>query len=259
MLANDTKRRRRPEYDRLRHPARQRHGHGRAATSSRSPISPTPTTATSPAPSPPTTSPTRCNGGSEATVAVTVDCADDAPVAVDDTKTVAEDSGASAIDVLANDTERRRRRADDRLRHPARPRHGHGRAATSSRSPISPTPTTATSPAPSPPTTSPTRSTAALRRPSRSPSTAPTMPRSPSTTPRPSARTPDASSIDVLANDPNGDAGELTIASATQPANGTVTVAPRRALAHLSARPRLLQRARRRAHRRLHLHAQRRL
>ena len=34
------------------------------------------------------------------------------------------------------------------------------------------------------------------------------------------------SSIDVLANDLNGDAGELTIAAATQPANGTVTVAP---------------------------------
>ena len=31
----------------------------------------------------------------------------DAPVAVDDAATVAEDSGANAIDVLANDTERR--------------------------------------------------------------------------------------------------------------------------------------------------------
>lgn len=45
------------------------------------------------------------NGGSTATVTVTVTCVDDAPVAVDDSATVAEDSGASAIDVLANDTD----------------------------------------------------------------------------------------------------------------------------------------------------------
>jgi VCBS repeat-containing protein len=45
------------------------------------------------------------NGGDSATVAVTVTCVNDAPVAVDDTKTVAEDSSATAIDVLANDTD----------------------------------------------------------------------------------------------------------------------------------------------------------
>ena len=45
------------------------------------------------------------NGGSTATVSVTVTCVDDHPVAVDDTATVAEDSGATAIDVLANDTD----------------------------------------------------------------------------------------------------------------------------------------------------------
>ncbi|HEV7509691.1 MAG TPA: IPTL-CTERM sorting domain-containing protein [Thermoanaerobaculia bacterium] len=44
-------------------------------------------------------------GGSSATVTVTVTCVDDAPVAVADSATVAEDSGASAIDVLANDTD----------------------------------------------------------------------------------------------------------------------------------------------------------
>ena len=32
-------------------------------------------------------------------------CVDDPPMAVNDTKTVAEDSGATAIDVLANDTD----------------------------------------------------------------------------------------------------------------------------------------------------------
>ena len=45
------------------------------------------------------------NGGSTATVAVTVDCADDNPTAVNDAATVAEDSSANPIDVLANDTD----------------------------------------------------------------------------------------------------------------------------------------------------------
>src|SRR6201999_3011853 len=45
------------------------------------------------------------NGGSSATVSVLVECVDDPPVAVNDTKTVIEDSGATAIGVLANDTD----------------------------------------------------------------------------------------------------------------------------------------------------------
>ena len=45
------------------------------------------------------------NGGSSATVAVTVTCVDDAPVAVNDTATVTEDAAATAVDVLANDTD----------------------------------------------------------------------------------------------------------------------------------------------------------
>ncbi len=45
------------------------------------------------------------NGGSTATVSVTITCVDDAPTAVSDTTTVAEDSGPNAIDVLANDTD----------------------------------------------------------------------------------------------------------------------------------------------------------
>ncbi len=44
-------------------------------------------------------------GGATADVEVTVACDDDAPVAVDDTKTVTEDAAATAIDVLANDTD----------------------------------------------------------------------------------------------------------------------------------------------------------
>lgn len=44
-------------------------------------------------------------GGSTASVAVSVTCVDDAPVAVADTATVTEDDGATAIGVLANDTD----------------------------------------------------------------------------------------------------------------------------------------------------------
>ena len=45
------------------------------------------------------------NGGSSATVTMTVDCLDDAPVAVDDSATVAEDASATAVAVLVNDTD----------------------------------------------------------------------------------------------------------------------------------------------------------
>ena len=43
------------------------------------------------------------NGGTTATVSVTVTCVDDAPTADDDTATVTEDAGATAITVLTND------------------------------------------------------------------------------------------------------------------------------------------------------------
>ncbi|HET8639482.1 MAG TPA: Ig-like domain-containing protein, partial [Solirubrobacterales bacterium] len=45
------------------------------------------------------------NGGSTATVSVTIACVDDLPVAVNDSASLSEDAGASAIDVLANDTD----------------------------------------------------------------------------------------------------------------------------------------------------------
>jgi len=45
------------------------------------------------------------NGGSTATVSVTVTCVDDAPAAVNDSATVSQDAGATAIPVLANDTD----------------------------------------------------------------------------------------------------------------------------------------------------------
>ena len=45
------------------------------------------------------------NGGSEATVSVTVTCVDDPPTAADDEATVTEDDPATTVDVLANDTD----------------------------------------------------------------------------------------------------------------------------------------------------------
>ena len=45
------------------------------------------------------------DGGSTATVSVTVTCVDDAPTAVDDATTVTEDAPAAAVDVLGNDTD----------------------------------------------------------------------------------------------------------------------------------------------------------
>ena len=55
------------------------------------------------------------NGGSTATVSVTVTCVDDPPTAVNDSATVGEDAAATAIDVLANDTDVDARPEDDRL------------------------------------------------------------------------------------------------------------------------------------------------
>ena len=61
------------------------------------------------------------NGGSTATVSVTVTCVDDAPVAVDDSATVAEDA-ARDRDRRARQRHRHRRRPDDRSpRRPSRP------------------------------------------------------------------------------------------------------------------------------------------
>ena len=45
------------------------------------------------------------NGGSTATVSITVTCVDDPPVAVNDSATVLEDAAATAVSVLANDTD----------------------------------------------------------------------------------------------------------------------------------------------------------
>ena len=65
------------------------------------------------------------NGGSTATVSVTVTCVDDTPVAVDDTADGGRGLRRTAIDVLANDTDVDGGPMYDRPRSPnAAPRHG---------------------------------------------------------------------------------------------------------------------------------------
>ena len=54
---------------------------------------------------PPDTFTYTLNGGDSATVSVTVTCVDDPPVAVNDAATVLEDAAATAVTVLANDTD----------------------------------------------------------------------------------------------------------------------------------------------------------
>ena len=63
------------------------------------------------------------NGGSTATVSVTVTCVDDPPTAVNDSATVLEDAAATAVTVLADDTARWWSEVD-RLGHPADERDG---------------------------------------------------------------------------------------------------------------------------------------
>ena len=176
------------------------------------------------------------NGGSTATVSVTVTCVDDAPAAVDDVATVPEDSAATPLDVLANDSDST---ADAMtIASASDPANGavvltgglpgartgltyqpdsellqqtrRGRRRTRSR----------------------TRSTAARRPPSRSRSRAATTRRRRSTTARRSVRTRRAGAIDVLANDTDTDGGPMTIASASHPANGAVVLTGGSAGAH---------------------------
>ena len=94
------------------------------------------------------------NGGSTATVAITVDCSAP-PTAVNDTKTVAEDSGATTIDVLANDTDPDG--GEMTIDSVTQPAHGTvAIAADDKSSPTRRTPTTAIATRPPRPTTSPT-------------------------------------------------------------------------------------------------------
>ncbi len=83
---------------------------------------------TPPGTTPDTFTYTLAPGGSTATVSVTVTCVDDAPTAVNDSATVAEDAAAAPVAVLANDTDTDGGPKNDRVGHPARERHrGHHR------------------------------------------------------------------------------------------------------------------------------------
>ncbi len=165
------------------------------------------------------------NGGSEATVAVTVDCADDAPVAVDDTATVGEDSGQSSIDVLANDLNGDA--GELTIASATQPANGTVAVAPDGLSlSYQPDADYCNEPGAEPTDdftyTLNGGSEATVAVTVDCADDAPVAVDDTATVGEDSGQ----SSIDVLANDLNGDAGELTIASATQPANGTVAVAP---------------------------------
>ena len=116
------RRRRRHEADRLGDPARPRDASSVAGDQLSLTYKPNPDYCNEPGPEPTDDFTYTINGGSEASVAVTVSCANDNPVAVDDTATVAEDSDANPIDVLANDTDRDGGTKQITVGDPARPR-----------------------------------------------------------------------------------------------------------------------------------------
>ena len=167
------------------------------------------------------------NGGSTATVSVTVTCGDDAPTAVNDSATVAEDSAAGAIDVLANDTD-----TDGGAKTIASASDpANGTVVLTGGSPgahtgltYQPDPNYCNSPPGRRRTPSRTRSTAARRPPSRSPSRCVDDPPTAVNDSATVAEDAAAGAIDVLANDTDPDGGAKTIASASDPANGTVVL-----------------------------------
>ena len=254
VLANDTDVDGGPKTIAVGDPAGQRHRRDHRRRHRRSPTRRTRTTATTAAR--PDTFTYTLNGGSTATVSVTVTCVDDPPVAVDDTATVAEDSGANAIDVLANDTDAGRRPDDDRVGHRSRPtaRWSITGGGTDADLPAGPE---------------------LLQRPAGHDADTFTYTlqrrlhrdglgdghlrrRHPGRGQRRRhgrTRTPAATAIDVLANDTDPDGGPMTIASVTQPANGTVVITGGGTGLTYQPDAELLQRPARHHARHLHLHA----
>ena len=159
-------------------------------------------------------------GGDSATVSVTVTCVDDPPTAADDMATVGEDSGATAIDVLANDAD-----ADagpmaiDSVTPPDSGTvliTGGGTELTYEPDPnfCSARPRTRST------TRWPRGSTANV-------SVTVTCVDDPPTAVDDSkdvVQESEATTIDVLANDGDADAGPMTIDTVTQPDNGTVLI-----------------------------------
>jgi large repetitive protein len=179
---------------------------------------------TPPGPTPDTFTYTLTPGGSVATVSVAVTCVDDNPVAVNDAATVSEDSGASAVAVLANDTDI----------------DGGPRSVTSVTQPANGTVVitgggTGLSYSPNanycntPPGTTPDTFTYTLNPGGSSAivSVAVTCVDDPPVAVNDSATVLEdavGAGIDVLANDTDIDGGPKSVTSVTQPANGTVVV-----------------------------------
>ena len=162
------------------------------------------------------------HGGSGATVAVTVTCVDDAPVAVDDTATVAEDDSPTTIDVLANDTD-----VDGgpkMVESVTQPTNGTVVITGGGRADLCSQPRLLQQPAGTRPTTSPTPSTAARRR---HRAVAVTCSDDAPVAVNDSATVAEdwrASPVDVLANDTDVDGGPKSVQSITQPANGSAAI-----------------------------------
>jgi hypothetical protein len=153
------------------------------------------------------------NGGSTATVAVTVSCVDDLPTAVDDTATVLESSGANTVGVLANDTD-----PDGGPKSIASVTQGTNGSVTNNSSDVSYTPNAGYCGADSFTYTLNGGSTATV-------SVTVTCVDDPPTAVNDSATVGEdsgANTVDVLNNDTDTDAGPKTVASVTQPTNGSV-------------------------------------
>ena len=167
------------------------------------------------------------NGGSQATVSVTVSCVDDMPTAVNDSATVGEDSGATAINVLGERHGHRRRPEDDRLGDPAQPTAPWCSPAAAP----GPTPASPTSPIRTTATTAPRRDdTFTYTLNGGSPATVSVavscVDDAPAAVSDSASFTEDdaATAINVLGNDTDIDGGPKTISNASDPANGTVVL-----------------------------------
>ena len=190
------------------------------------------------------------NGGSSATVSMTVTCVDDAPVAVNDSATVAMNASAAAVSVLSNDTDvDGGPKAIASASDPA-----NGTVVLTGGSPgahtgltYQPDPSYCNSPPGTSPDTfsytlTPGGSSATVSITVTCASDAPPAAVNDAATVAEDAA---ATAVNVLGNDTDPDGGPKAIASATDPANGTVVadgrLAGRAHRADLSARCELLQ------------------
>ena len=162
------------------------------------------------------------NGGSIATVSMTVTCVDDPPVAVNDSATVGQNTSANAIDVLANDTDIDG--GPKSVGSVTQPANG-AVTVTGGGTGVSYTPTSGYCNAP--PGSSPDTFTYMLNGGSIATVSVSVLCDVPPTAVDDSATVAEdsgASAVDVLANDTDTDGGPKSIASVTQPANGTVAI-----------------------------------